>query len=392
MSKDLAKKNVTRVAIITAAPESLISFMGGHIDNLAREYSTYAVCNGIHNIPVEKLNPKISYIDISIQRKFSPLKDLISLFQLILFINKNKFLLVHSITPKAGLLTMISAWCCRVPVRVHTFTGQVWVTKRGIFRRILILADKIIAFLATNILVDSESQKKYLIANGVVTKNKANVLCDGSICGVNLQKFRPNIEIKNKIRTDFKIPKDAIVGIFLGRFKKDKGVLDLANAIGELNPAVDNFYFLFVGKDEESLRDEIIKLVAFRSNKVYVLGQTDNPQDYLAAADFLCLPSYREGFGLVTIEAASVGLPTLASKIYGITDAIIDGVTGILHKPGDSSEIAKGLHSLVLNANLRLRLGAAARDRAINKFSNLIIEKAKINYYKQLISELNKNA
>jgi len=299
--------------------------------------------------------------------------------------------LVQSITPKAGLLAMLAAWICRVPIRVHIFTGQVWVTRGGFSRWYLKSFDHLIAALATSLLADSPSQKQFLVEEGVAKAQDIHVLGDGSICGVDTLRFKPNQEAKKKVRSQAEIPEEATIALFMGRLKKDKGVLDLARAFGTLQSDITNLYVVFAGPDEEGLAGQILQLASSRRDQVRFMGSVNNPEDFFAAADFLCLPSYREGFGLVTIEAAAAGIPTLASRIYGITDAIIDGVTGILHQAGDSAGIAKGLKEM-MDAHSCQSMGEAAKNRAFELFSTSRLVKAQLSYYQSLIQKYQSHA
>jgi glycosyltransferase involved in cell wall biosynthesis len=374
-----------KIAIVSAAPETILAFMSKHLQVLSGEYSTYAICSNAGNIPVERLVPDVAYIDIPIERKISPLRDIFSLYKLITLFRRRQFTLVQSITPKAGLLTMLSAWICRVPIRVHIFTGQVWVTRSGFSRWYLKSLDRLIAILATSVLADSPSQKQFLVDEGIASARDIQVLADGSICGVDDFKFKPNAEAKKNIRAQLGIPEEATVALFMGRLKRDKGVLDLASAFGGLGPCFNSLYLVFVGPDEDGLRDQILNLVSLGKNQVRFVGHVNNPEDFIAAADFLCLPSYREGFGLVTIEAAAAGIPTLASRIYGITDAIVDGVTGLLHEPGDLAGIADGLRTMAAIPETRISMGDAAQKRALELFPTTRVVNAQLSFYQSLI-------
>lgn len=383
---------IEKIALVSAVPETIISFMSSHLQVLRNVYLVSAICGGANRISQEKLIQNVAYIDIPIERKISPLKDVVSLYKLIKLFRLHQFTLVQSITPKAGLLTMLAAWLCRVPIRIHVFTGQVWVTKSGFSRWLLKCFDRLIAVLATSLLADSPSQMKFLVAEGIARVNDIEVLGDGSICGVDTLRFKPNDEAKSKVRTQLGIPSESTLALFMGRLKKDKGVLDLAGAFGEIDSSFNNLYLVFVGPDEDCLREQILHLVASRKNQVRFVGPVNNPEDFFAAADFLCLPSYREGFGLVTIEAAAVGIPTLASRIYGVTDAIIDGVTGILHEPGDLAGIAKGLRTMTASPETRLLMGAAAKKRALDLFNTSRIVNAQLSYYQSLIQKYRSHA
>lgn len=384
--------SVEKIALVSAAPETIVAFMNSHLRALKDIYSVCVVCGGATNIPGAELVQNVCYEDLYIERKIAPFKDLISLFELIHFFRSNKFTLVQSITPKAGLLSMFAAWICRIPIRIHVFTGQVWVTRSGFPRWYLKFFDRLIVAFATSVLADSPSQKKFLVDEGIASAQNIQVLGDGSICGVDAARFKPDNDIKMMVRAKLDVPEGAVLALFLGRLKRDKGVLDLAQAFGAHLSGVDNLYLLFVGPDEESLKVQILELVSSRSDHVRFLGPVSNPEDFLAAADFLCLPSYREGFGLVTIEAAAVGIPTLASRIYGITDAIVDGVTGILHTPGDVDCIADGMRTMTMFPEIRLSMGAAAQKRALELFPTSRVVNAQLNYYQSLIHNYRSHA
>jgi glycosyltransferase involved in cell wall biosynthesis len=384
--------NKDKIAIVSAVPETILAFMTKHLQALALEYSTYAICSNTSNISLERLIPGVAYLNTPIERKISPFMDLISLFKLILLFRSHQFILVQSITPKAGLLSMFAAWICRIPIRVHVFTGQAWVTRKGFSRWYLKSFDRLIAFLATSLLADSPSQKQFLVDEGIANARDIQVLADGSVCGVDDLKFKPNAEAKKEIRAQLSIPEEATVALFIGRLKRDKGVLDLASAFGGLDSSFNSLYLVFVGPDEDELREQILHLVSLGRNQVRFVGHVNNPEDFIAAADFLCLPSYREGFGLVTIEAAAVGIPTLASRIYGITDAVIDGVTGLLHEPGDLAGIADGLRTMAAIPETRKSMGDVARKRALELFPTSRVVNAQLIYYKSLIQKYRNHA
>lgn len=376
-----------KIAIVAAAPETVISFMSDHIKTLSSHYDVYVLCSNTCNFQDYKIHNFVHFINVLIKRNISIFQDFISLFRLIFIFYKHNFTLVQSITPKAGLLAMLAAWICKIPVRIHVFTGQVWVTKGGFSRWYLKTLDRLIAMLATSVLADSSSQKKFLVSAGIAKEKDIVVLADGSICGVDSSRFKPNWNAKVLIRSKLGIPQDATVALFVGRIKKDKGVLDLVRAFGMIHSDITNLFMIFVGPDEENLGEQIIHLSAHRFSQIRLMDSVNNPEDFFAAADFLCLPSYREGFGLVIIEAAASGIPTLASRIYGITDAIVDGATGLLHQPGDLVGITKGLLEMTINSSRRQIMGDAARRRALMLFPTSRLVEALLQHYQLLIQK-----
>jgi glycosyltransferase involved in cell wall biosynthesis len=154
---------------------------------------------------------------------------------------------------------------------------------------------------------------------------------------------------------------------------KDKGVLDLAEAFAMAAGCSGKFWLLVVGPDEEGIGDVLRQRVALHADRLVMVGFTAEPQKYMAAADFFCLPSYREGFPVSILEAAAVGLPSIASNIYGVSDAVVDGETGLLFRAGDVDQLSGAMRCLVMDACLRARLGVAARQRVEREFDAFVV-------------------
>lgn len=337
---------------------------------LAEGYKVDLVANALNADFLQRVGlPEVEFHAVVISRSISLWQDLSALWHLFILFRRGQFEIVHSVSPKAGLLAMLAGWLSRVPHRVHTFTGQVWVTRTGWRRRLLKSADQLLARLATRLLVDSPSQKNFLIAEGVVDQARAVVIGIGGICGVNANRFKPDLTARRAIRIALGIPVDATILLFLGRQNRDKGILDLARAFVEIGQCFPLVYLLLVGPDEEGLAGEVERLCESILDRIRRVDFTNEPERYMAAADIFCLPSYREGFGMVVIEAAAAGLPAVASRIYGLTDAVVEGETGLLHPPGDVSAIVNAVTNLLENPALRLRLGEQARVRVIADFS-----------------------
>jgi glycosyltransferase involved in cell wall biosynthesis len=318
-------------------------------------------------------------IPLKFARKINIATDLACLFQLIKLFHHYQFDAVHSVTPKAGLLAMLASVIAGIPVRIHTFTGQVWASKKGIKRFLLKRIDWLIASLTTHNIVDSPSQMQFLLDEKVTKSNKSHVFAKGSISGVDLARFKPDTDVRLTIRNQLKIAEHQLVFLFIGRLNLDKGVLDLANAFSQLNNS--HLHLLFVGPDEQEMRAEIMKLENNQKANIHFIGHTHKPEAYMAAADVLCLPSYREGFGTVLIEAAAVGIPAIASRIYGITDAVVDNETGLLHEPHDVGAIKMLMETIAKNEALRIKLGKQARERVVKDFSSELITQAWVDFY-----------
>jgi glycosyltransferase involved in cell wall biosynthesis len=320
---------------------------------------------------------------LPIRRKVSPLYDLTALARLFLLFRHERYAAVSSVTPKAGLLALVAATLAGVPLRIHVFTGQVWAAREGWRRRLLKLADRFMARLATHVLADSPSQRDFMVMERVAAAEKIRVLGNGSICGVDGERFRPDAGRRTVVRRAQGIPEDAPVFLFIGRLNRDKGVLDLTDAFAALGDA--SAWLLVVGPDEARLREEMEHRLGPALARTRFVGYTDRPEEFMVAADVFCLPSYREGFGMVIIEAAAAGIPAIGSRIYGVTDAIEENVTGLLHRAGNAAELAGLMAMLTRDTERRQAMGEAARERALRLFSREAVTKAWLDFYRQLL-------
>jgi glycosyltransferase involved in cell wall biosynthesis len=376
---------VTRIAIIVSSPITAKAFLTEQINALSGSYQVCLVLNLKKGDSIPNLNPKVEVVAAPIVRNISVLRDLHALLFLVALFSRRKFDAVHSVSPKAGLLAMLAGKLARVPVRIHTFTGQVWATRAGFSRMLLKNLDRLLVACATHVLVDSHSQKEFLLRERVVTPGKASVLAEGSISGVDTTRFRPDLLVRKKVRSSLNIPQDATVFVYVGRLKRDKGVLDLAAAFLQLCRANTNAYLLVVGPDEENLRPQIESRCDSCIGRLRFVDWTRTPEQYMASADVLCLPSYREGFGSVVIEAAACEVPSLASRIYGVTDAVVEGVTGVLHEPGNVEDLACGMARVVENPARWAAMGRAARVRAEKQFAADTLTAAVLQYYRNVL-------
>jgi glycosyltransferase involved in cell wall biosynthesis len=374
------------ICIVTASDMTVRAFMLDHIRELSRHYTVYVVTNSENFSLSDEYGINAINITIPIVRAIRPLKDLRALFMLWGFFRKQHFDLVHSITPKSGLLTGLAGIFAGVQHRVHIFTGQVWVTTKGFYRLLLKTMDRVIALCANNILVDSISQRDFLVAEKVVNAERVLVLGNGSISGVNLSRFYPRSDERSRIRSEQGIAEDATVFLFLGRLNRDKGVLDLAWAFNLLAAKYHNSYLLFVGADEGGMEDRVKKICSKCAEKVRFVSFTKEPEFYMNAADVFCLPSYREGFGSVVIEAGASEVPSVGTRIYGITDSIDEGKTGLLFAPGGIDKLYCHMARFIDNPEMRKEMGEAARVRAEKMFPSTLITSELVKHYQKSLA------
>ena len=377
-----------KIAIVVSTPMVARVFLAHQINTLVELYDITIITNFNGNSSIlDNISNKVNIINLPIERKINLFADLRALFLLISIFYKNEFSLVHSVSPKAGLLTAIASWISRVPNRLHTFTGQVWMTKKGMSRWFLKLLDKIIVTLNTSILVDSFSQQDFLIKEGVLSQDLSIVLGSGSISGVDINRFKPSKKYRNLIRNQLNIKDDCLIFLFVGRLKREKGVFELVDAFKNVSERHDDVALLIVGPDDEGLQQGLISRLEGSKEFVRFVDFTKTPEQYMAASDIFVLPSYREGFGSVIIEAASCGLPSIGSNIYGLSDAIKAGETGLLVLVRSSKLLEKEMLKLVNNNKLRNEMSLNARKRVTHHFSQDEITLKILQLYKRLIQE-----
>lgn len=370
------------ICFVITSPFVLNAFLLNHLRVLASDYAVTVCVNTKESHISELLDSRVEILHFPIARKISLLHDVYALLWLIKLFWSRKFNAVHSLTPKAGLLAMLSAWLNGVPHRTHTFTGQVWANRLGFARQLLKSMDRIIVACATAIHADSRSQADFLVQQGICKRGFIRVFGCGSVSGVDLNRFSLVSGRRENVRKNLGIPENAVVYVFLGRLHKEKGVLELADAFARLSTSRSDAWLLFVGPDEGGLEERLLQNCGEHCKSI---GLTDKAEAYLDASDVLCLPSYREGFGTVVVEAAAMGLPAIVSRIYGLSDAVVDNLTGVLFPVGDIEALYEAM-SRLLDPGLRLRLGHAARQRAHAEFSAESITAYWRDYYLELFN------
>ncbi len=372
-----------KICVVVSAPMTAVVFLRDQLRALSEIYELWVVANAPDGAFLKEVGVDARFYPIPIQRKISPKADLLALGKLLRFFWREKFELVHSVTPKAGLLAMLAAFGARVPWRVHTFTGQVWANKRGAAREFLRWMDAGIAFFASRVLVDSKSQREFLVANGVVSEKKSQVLGSGSISGVDARRFVFDPVVRERVRKEYGIGEGEFVFLYVGRLNRDKGIPELVEAFGRVAEEIPCVKLLVVGPDEEGMEARM-KESLYRE-KVVRVGYTKKPEDFMVAGDAFVLPSHREGFGSTVIEAAAVGLPAIATRIYGLTDAVEDGVTGVLVGVNDPVGLAGAMAGFAGDREGAKAMGQRAKQRALDEFSVDRVTGLTVDFYRRLV-------
>lgn len=334
-------------------------------------------------------SPRLRSVTIEIPRSISPFADAKALVALWRQFRKGRYDIIHSTTPKAGLLSALAGWLARVPVRIHTFTGQPWVTLKGPKAWVAKASDRLIGRLSTRCFTDSNSQRQFLIDQGILKADKVTVLGEGSVAGVDTARFDlanfPKTE-REEARRALGIDPGDLVFLFLGRICRDKGIFELFQALSDLRAQGYDPKLVLAGPIESSADDPVpLSAKSLEASGVIHLDFTSEPERYIALSDCLVLPSYREGFGSVVIEAAAMGRPAIGTDIYGLSDAIVNEETGILVPPQAVATLAAAMRKLIENPQMRADLGQSARDRARALFTSEALNEAVIADYAKAV-------
>ena len=379
------KKKIKIFRVITQK-EVVEWHLKNFLDRCSIDFDVFVLGNNVSHYKNQYQN--INFIDITIKRKINIFSDLYVLISLAYYMIKYKPIVVHSIMPKAGLLSSISGFITLRPVRIHTFTGQVWANYNGIQRKFFILIDKLIVRLNSNNLTDSPSQSAFLFENNISNKGELiTCLGKGSLTGVDIKIFNYNnlIHKRQLIRNQLNIKSNDFVLLFLGRKSIIKGIINLFEVFDNLKDL--KLKLLFIGPDESNgILDNLLKKYSHLSENMIHLDSVIFREHYIIASDLLCLPSSIEGFGSIVIDSAALGVPTVGFDIVGLVDAIENNKTGILVENGNSSKFANAIRYLVGNEDIYNTFKSNCISRVINTFDANLLYQYQKDFYLKLIN------
>ena len=377
------KQKIIRTSTVAT---SLNTFCRGTLRDLSRLYDVVAVSTPDHELQELAEREGIRVIGVPMSRPIAPLRDLVSLWRLIRVFRRERPTMVHSITPKAGLLSMIAAWICRVPVRLHTFTGLVFPTATGLKKRILILTDRITCACATHIVPEGEGVKADLI-NYNITRKPLQVLGYGNIRGIDLDHYRRSSEVMEKALTLRK--PNLFTFVFIGRVVRDKGIDELVEAFSLLHSEHPRTRLILVGRAEDNLDpvSQNTRRTIASHPAIEAVGNQSDVRPWLAASDALVFPSYREGFPNVVIEAGALDLPSIVTDINGSREIIVHGQNGIIVPPRNAQALLQAMTHFVQNPQATQAMAQKARQMIASRFEKSFVQKCLFDYYKQILGD-----
>jgi glycosyltransferase involved in cell wall biosynthesis len=371
----------------TTVPQSLDGFCKGMLQELSEKYEVIGLSSPGEALESVREREGVRTIAVPMERHISLWRDLKSLMAMIRVFRKERPDMVHSMTPKAGLICMIAGWLTRVPVRIHTFTGLVWPTSTGLKRKVLMLTDKITCVCASHIIPEGEGVKNDLIS-GKITKKPLKVLGYGNVMGVDMDRFSRRsevMEIANNLRDESKF-----TFVFVGRLVKDKGINELCKAYERIHNQYPNTRCWLIGPYEDNLDPisaESRRLIEESENGLEALGRKSGDEllAYYAAADCFVMPSYREGFPNTVMEAGALGLPSIVTDINGSREIIKEGINGMIVPPQNEDRLYQAM-AVMITSNLdRKKMADNARKMISDRFEQSYVRKCLYEFYDEVI-------
>jgi glycosyltransferase involved in cell wall biosynthesis len=396
-----------KIAQMTTVAASINGLMRGWLRYLGeRGAEVHTICApGPELAQVRQREAPACTHEIPMTRRITPWADLTALWRLVKLLRRERFDLLHASTPKGGLLGMLAAWLARVPARVFTLRGLPLTASTGLKRRILWWSDWLTMRLAHCVTAISPSLRDEAVALGLCRRERIRVIHLGSSNGIDTRRFaRTCPTAEAPLRRTWGLPPGALAVGFIGRIVRDKGVIELADAWERVRREAPDARLVLVGPTEpqDPVPPEILDRLQ-RDERVVFAGWHDDTVPCFEALDLLVLPTYREGFGNVLLEAGAMELPVIATRVAGCIDAVVAGPaaaengrfrypplageTGLLVPVRDSAALAEAILTLLNDPERRRRMGRAGRTRAVRDFSREVIWEGYIGLYRELLEQ-----
>lgn len=378
------KKKIIRTATVASSLDILLK---GQLSFLNEHFEVIVVSGQDNHLDNVANREKVKTISVAFQRHISPFQDLISLIKLYKVLKKEKPFIIHSITPKAGLLSMIAGFFARVPIRIHTFTGLVFPTKTGFLRILLINLDRLLCLFATHIIPEGNGVKNDLLKYKITNKS-LNVIANGNINGVDLECFNPKLFSDNDkiiLKKNLNIFNADFVFIYIGRLVSDKGINELVAAFDKLSHKNKNVKLLLVGNFENHLDPLITETyeILNHNKSIISVGFQDDVRPYFAVSNALAFPSYREGFPNVVLQAGAMNLPSIVTNINGCNEIIQDNFNGLIIESKNEDAIFESMSLFLNNNDLVSKLTENSRNNIVARFEQSLVWNALLEEYQK---------
>lgn len=380
--------NKIKILRVTTVPQSLHQLLKPQLDYLQNEFEIITASGPFDQENINAYGEwKYKHYEIALTRKITPLQDIKAVIQLYKIIKRENINIVHTHTPKAGLVGMLAAFFARTKIRLHTVAGLQFTETSGLRKKILIASEKLTYKLAHQVMPNSKGVFNYIVENNLCKPAKLKMLANGATIGINLNKYKRTAEIEReaeKIKITAHISSADFICCFIGRLTKQKGIEELITAFKQILPVYPNVKLILLGRYEQHLdpiNEEYINYIESNSRIIHFGYQMDI-RPYLALSNLFIFPSYREGLPNVVLQAGSFDLPSVVTDIPGSNEIIQDGYNGLIVPAKDAESLTKAILYLIQDDTLRLKMSKRAREAVINKYDQaLILEELKKEYY-----------
>jgi len=383
------KNHKPKLIRITTVPISLEKLIEGQMSFMKNYFEVFAISSDIKNLEKVGKKERVAIQSINLTRKITPLKDLKAVIKLYNFLKKEKPHIVHSHTPKAGIVGMLASYFASVPYRLHTVAGLPLLEATGLKRKVLNAVEKITYNCATNVYPNSYGLKKIILDNRFVNKEKLKVIGNGSSNGIDTSYFDPKLfSIKDKevLKTNLRIKNTDFVFIFVGRIVSDKGINELVASFEKLSSKNKNVKLLLVGPFEEKLDPlkEKTTLIIKHNKQIISVGYQKDVRPYFAIANALTFPSYREGFPNVVMQAGAMELPSIVSDINGCNEIIENNLNGWIVPAKDTEVLFDAMQNCLINQQQVLEMAAQSREMITSRYEQQKVWYAILTEYQSL--------
>ncbi|WP_199851656.1 glycosyltransferase family 4 protein [Brumimicrobium mesophilum] len=377
---------------ITTIPLSLEILLKGQLEYMQDHFDVTAISAEKENL--KKLGETCQYptYHVEMTREITPIEDIKAVRKLYKFLKKEKPQIVHTHTPKAGIVGMLAAKLAGVPIRLHTVAGLPLMEATGFKRKILNSVEKMTYSCATQVFPNSSVLKDFIIDEKLISNNKAKIIGKGSSNGINTAYFSPDLfskEQNSTLRQELNISENDFVFVFVGRLVSDKGINELIEAFKNIDKIHNNAKLLLVGFLEEELdplKPETMQELKSNPNIIFV-GYQKDVRPYFAISNALAFPSYREGFPNVVMQAGAMGLPSIVSDINGCNEIIKEEENGLIIPVKNSDAIRNAMDRLLNDNKLYNQLRANSREMIVNRFEQAKLWEALLEEYKNLLAQ-----
>lgn len=375
---------------ITTIPLSLEKLLEGQLTYMDKHYEVIAIAAEKERLEQYGKSNGVRTFWVEMTRKITPLQDLKAVVKLYKFFKKERPLIVHTHTPKAGIVGMLAGKLAGVPIRLHTVAGLPLIETSGFKRKILDLVETFTYKLSTRVYPNSLELKKLILKLGYAKRNKLKVLGKGSSNGIDTNYFDPSNFIKKKEKLRYKkelgIPEEDFVFVFVGRLVSEKGINELVTAFSQLYSSHQNISLLLVGPFEQKLDplDNTVFKIIKSHPKIFTTGYQEDVRSYFSISDVLTFPSYREGFPNVVMQANAMGLPAIVTNINGCNEIIRDGINGKIIPVKNIKDLKANMEELLLDTSLRSKLAQNARKLIQDNYERRKFWAILLKEYKEL--------